>query len=189
VFPALRVLYRLDVEGAEHLAGTEPRVLIANHASHLDNGLILLALPLAIRRRLAIAAAADTIFKRRGQGDLAALVGNAFPIARGGGTQWSVDYCCWLLEGGWSILLFPEGKLTVGGPIQPFRRGIAVLATAAAVPIVPMRLDVCRRGIGEGRRLPLRGHIRLRVGPPRSFPLGTDAESIVATLQDAVAAL
>lgn len=186
VFPLLRLLYRLEVEGRERFDGLAPCVVIANHASHLDSALILAALPGARRRRLAIAAAADTIFKRRGNGDLAALLGNAFPIARGGGTRWSVDYCRWLLDKGWSILLYPEGRLTVCGPTAPFRHGIAALAIASQAPVVPLRLDVRRRGVGEGRRLPWRGHVVIHIGEPCHVPADADPAAIVARLQQAV---
>src|SRR5439155_19276756 len=164
-----RILSRLDVEGGEHFDGLEPAIVAANHASHLDNPLIMLARPDAGRRKLAIAAAADTIFKRRGQGYLAALLGNAFPVARGGGSRWTVEYCRWLTDKGWSVLLYPEGRLTVGGPTGPFRAGIGLIATEAGRPVVPVRLDVLRRGLGEGRRLPSRGHVRLRFGAPCRF--------------------
>jgi len=187
VFPPLRLLYRLDVSGAEHFVGLGACVIVANHCSHLDNALILAALPPARRRRLAIAAAADTIFKRRGKGMLAALLGNAFPVARGGGTQRSVDYCRWLLDKGWSVLLYPEGRLTVGGPMQPFRHGIGVLAAAAAVPIVPLRVEVLRRGVGEGRRLPWRGHVAIHIGAACRCPPEADAEAVVKALEGAVA--
>lgn len=186
VFPLLHLLYRIDVSGAEQLAGLGPCVVVANHCSHLDNALILAALPAARRRRLAIAAAADTIFRRRGNGMLAALLGNAFPIARGGGTARGVEYCRWLLDRGWSILLYPEGRLTVGGPMQPFRHGIGVIATATSAPVVPLRIEILRRGVGEGRRLPWRGHVALHVGAPCRFPADAAAGAVVTALEVAV---
>jgi 1-acyl-sn-glycerol-3-phosphate acyltransferase len=149
--------------------------------------MILAALPAARRRRLAIAAAADTIFKRRGNGMLAALLGNAFPVARGGGTARSIGYCRWLLDGGWSVLLYPEGRLTVGGPTQPFRPGIGVLATAVPAPVVPLRIEILRRGVGEGRRLPWRGRMAIHVGAPCRFPATADPEAVVKALELALA--
>jgi len=174
------------MSGAEQFEGLGACVIVANHCSHLDNALILAALPAARRRRLAIAAAADTIFKRRGRGMLAALLGNAFPVARGGGTARSIEYCRWLLERGWSVLLYPEGRLTVGGPMQPFRHGIGVLATAAPVPVVPLRVEILRRGMGEGRRLPWRGRAAVHIGAPCDFPPEASADAVVKALEAAV---
>ncbi|HZQ36872.1 MAG TPA: lysophospholipid acyltransferase family protein [Dehalococcoidia bacterium] len=187
VFPLLRLLYRIDLFGAEQFDDLGACIVIANHCSHLDNALILAALPAARRRRLAIAAAADTIFKRRGNGMLAALLGNAFPVARGGGTARSVEYCRWLIDRGWSVLLYPEGRLTVGGPTQPFRHGIGVIATLAAVPVVPLYIEILRRGVGEGRRLPWRGHVAIHSGAPCRFPAEADADAVVKALEAALA--
>lgn len=186
IFPLLRLLYRIDVSGVEQFDGLGACVVIANHCSHLDNAMILAALPAARRRRLAIAAAADTIFKRRGNGMLAALLGNAFPIARGGGTARSVEYVRWLLDRGWSVLLYPEGRLTVAGPLQPFRHGVGVIATMAPVPVVPLRIEIRRRGVGEGRRVPWRGHVAIHLGAPRQFPPEAHAGTVAKALETAL---
>ncbi|MHB8577027.1 MAG: lysophospholipid acyltransferase family protein [Dehalococcoidia bacterium] len=189
LLPLTRTLYRLDIEGLDYLDEAEPAIFAANHASHLDNALILVALPDARRRRIAVAAAADTIFKRRGQGYLAALLGNAFPVARGGGSRRTVEYVRWLADKGWSVLLYPEGRLTVGGPMGQFRHGIGLMAVETGRPVVPVRLDVLRRGVGEERRLPWRGQVRVRFGPPCRFPPQTDVADAVARVQRAVEAL
>jgi hypothetical protein len=52
-----------------------------NHCLHLDNGIILSRLPLGVRWKLSVAAAADTIYANPLQGVLASVLANAFPLA------------------------------------------------------------------------------------------------------------
>jgi len=61
------------------------------------------------------------------------------------------------------------------------------LAAAAAVPIVPLRVEVLRRGVGEGRRLPWRGHVAIHIGAACRCPPEADAEAVVKALECAVA--
>src|SRR4051812_13300023 len=52
--------------GGEKLAGLKgPVILVANHASHMDTPVILAALPWRLRKRTAVAAAADYFYKNR----------------------------------------------------------------------------------------------------------------------------
>ena len=60
VFPLVSLPYRLKVVGRENLEGVSGPVLFAsNHNLGLDNPLIIKAVPLKWRRRMAVAGAAD----------------------------------------------------------------------------------------------------------------------------------
>jgi long-chain acyl-CoA synthetase len=142
---------------------------------------------------LAIAAATADIFGPRHfglpiKGWLAQLLGNAFAFTRRGRKPARVDYLQGLLDRGWSVLIFPEGKLTVCGPMQPFKPGIGLLAVEMGVPVVPVRVDVVRRGYweGAGRR---RGAIEVRFGEPIRFDGGADPADVTARLEAAVRAV
>ncbi len=164
-FALIRLLYSVRVRGRENLRGLhEPVVFIANHCSHLDNAMLMLALPYRWRRRLAIAAAADDIFGPRIKGWLAALIGNAFPFSREGAVRPSLEHLGRLLDRGYSVLLYPEGKLTVGGPVQPFKQGVGLIAVESAAPVVPLKIAIERHGLGEEALA--RGRAVVRIGQP-----------------------
>jgi len=55
-----------------------------NHCLHWDNGIILMAIPLSWRWKLAVAAAADDVFGNKLNGFFSSVVANAFPLAREG---------------------------------------------------------------------------------------------------------
>jgi 1-acyl-sn-glycerol-3-phosphate acyltransferase len=165
VIPLLKTLYSVEVVGLEHLAALQDgSILIANHHHHLDAALIVADLPRRVRRRLLVVAAADTIFASPLRGALAALLGNAVPLERDGAIRHDLAQLVDALAHGWSLLIFPEGRLTVGGPLRPFKGGGALLAMVSRAPLVPMWLEVVSPGLWEGRAQ--RGRMRLSVGRP-----------------------
>ena len=87
------------------------------------------------------------------------------------------------------MLIYPEGKMTVGGPIQPFRSGTGLVAVDATVPVVPMRLHIHR--MGSPWRFPLlpRGDVWIHFGAPLTFSPGTSYEEATKAIEEAVKAL
>ncbi|MEP7216577.1 MAG: lysophospholipid acyltransferase family protein, partial [Anaerolineaceae bacterium] len=189
VFPMLRVGYSVEIRGRERFRTLpEPVLIISNHNMHLDQAMLLRSIPQGLRQRVAIAAAASDIFGNRLRGFGASLLGNAFPFAKeGSGVRESLEYVGKMLEQGWNVLIFPEGKLTVIGPMEPFKSGIGVLAAETGAPVLPMRIDVLRPGFYEGRWLPHpRARVRVSIGEPVKIPLGTAYAAATAILEQAV---
>jgi long-chain acyl-CoA synthetase len=189
VFPLLRIGYTVDVRGREHLRGlNEPCLIISNHNMHLDQSMLLRSMPAGFRQRVTIAAAASDIFGNRLRGFFASLLGNAFPFAKeGSGVRESLEYVAKMLDEGWNVLIFPEGKLTVVGPMQPFKSGTGLLAVETGAPVLPMRIDVLRPGFYEGKWLPHpRARVRVNIGAPVRFAPGTSFTEATAILGQAV---
>lgn len=189
--PFVRIFYDLRAAGLDNLERTPgPVIFAANHCAHLDNGFIIMALPFRWRRRLAIAAASADIFGPRHfglpiKGALARLIGNAFPFTRRRAPA-RVDFFQSLLEQNWSILVFPEGRLTVGGPMKPFKAGVGLMAVETGVPVVPVHVDVKRRGPWEGAGRLSRGTVEVRFGEPRRFGADEDPTAATAWIEEAV---
>ncbi|MCX7617099.1 AMP-binding protein [Tepidiforma sp.] len=189
VFPLLRLGYSVEVRGRERFATVQqPCLIISNHNMHLDQAMLLRSMPPGFRRRVAIAAAASDIFGNRLRGFFASLLGNAFPFAKeGSGVRESLEYVAKMLGEGWNVLIFPEGKLTVIGPMQPFKSGTGLLAVETGVPVLPMRIDVLRPGFYEGKWLPHpRARVRVSIGEPIRFEPGTSYQEATARLEEAV---
>ncbi|HET8569174.1 MAG TPA: AMP-binding protein [Candidatus Limnocylindria bacterium] len=197
VYPLVRLFYRVKVTGRERLEGLRGPVLFApNHCLHWDNGIILTSIPLGWRWRLAVAAAADDVFGSRLKRVLSSVLANAFPLAREGAIRRSLELLGARLDRRFSVLIYPEGKLTVGGPMQPFKSGAGLIAVEGATPIVPMKLKVKRPSVlDEGDRADWRGtpgwrgDVEVVFGEPLSFPAGTDPVDATRRLEAAVAAL
>ena len=192
MYPFVKLFYRVRTTGLEHLAGLDGPVLFTpNHCLHLDNAIILTRLPIGVRWKLSVAAAADTIYDNRVQGVLASVIANAFPLQREGGVRRSLELLGQRLDRGFNILLYPEGKLTLGGPLQPFKAGAGLIAVEGATPVVPVTLRIHRMSLIDRRRLPapLRGDVELVIGQPIWFDADTDHATATTRLEAAVAAL
>jgi len=190
IWPFITVFYRIRVDGREKLRDLHGPVLFApNHCLHYDNGIILTSIPLGWRWHLAIAAAADDIFGNRLRGFFSALLAGAFPLAREGAIRRSLELLGARLDRDFSVLIYPEGKLTVGGPIQPFKAGTGLIAVEGVTPVVPMRLKIGRMSVLDRIGWPLRGSVEVVFGDPITFASDTDPNEATERLQAAVAAL
>ena len=188
--PLTHLVATPSVQGVEMLDLVSPPViLVANHASHVDTPLLLSVLPLPLRHRTIVAAAADHFFDRRWKAHLWAGALAAIPIERNKVNRRSADVAAELIAEGWSLVIFPEGGRSPDGWLQPFRGGAAYLAARTGRPVVPVHLS------GTWRVLPKRGG-RLRRSPT-SVIFGTplhpepseDARRLGARIEQAVATL
>ena len=189
LFPVLAWAYHVRVSGRENLRGLKGPVLIAaNHNLALDNGLILKAMPWRVRRRLAIAANAET-FRSPVWRIVNPFLGNGFPFSKEGAVRASLDNLGRILDGRWSVLIYPEGELTIGGPMKPFMMGTGLVAVEGRVSMVPARLRIHRFGIPRLVPLLRRGEVEIRFGKPQAFAPGSSYLEATQALEDAVKAL
>ena len=189
VFPLMWLPYGLRVTGREKLEGVRGPVLFAsNHSLGLDNPLIIKAIPSSWRRRLAIAGAA-ALWKNPVFWVINPLLGNGFPVAQSGAVRPSLENMGKILDNGWSVLIYPEGELTVGGPIKSFMNGTGMVAVEGRLPVVPMKLHINR--LGSPAKFPIlrRGSVEIRFGEPITFPPTTAYQDATNAIEDAVRAL
>lgn len=161
--PIMRYYARRRATGREKLSAVKgPVILVANHASHLDTPVILSALPRSLRKRTAVAAAADYFYRNRLVASIVSLIFNTVPIERKGGGGLSKDgsHLDKLLDQGWNLLLYPEGTRSRDGMPGPLRRGAAVLAASHDLTIVPIRVTGTAEAMPPGRFWPRRRHDR-----------------------------
>ena len=201
ILPVGRPFMMLTVAGLSNLENLRgPVIFAANHQSHLDAPAILQALPARWRYRVAPAMAKE-FFTAHFHPDqfgwrarlpnslnyyLASLFFNAFPLPqRETGTRQTLRYVGTLLEEGFSILIFPEGKRTDAGEIKPFQAGVGMIASKLGVPVVPVRLDGLDRILHQSWKFPSRGRARVAFGKPMSLT-GSDYAALARKVEEAV---
>jgi 1-acyl-sn-glycerol-3-phosphate acyltransferase len=190
LFPALSSFCHLKVFEREQLRSLNgPAIFVSNHVSALDAVVMAEALPPRYRNRSVVVAAADSIFKRKWEARLACVTVDAFPIPRGGGARPALDYLKKLLHTNWSVIIFPEGRLTATGAIGPFRKGAAILSVDAGVPIVPAYVDGMYQVMPRFRRIPRPGPVTVTFGAPVAPEPGEDYDALIARVEGSVRTL
>jgi long-chain acyl-CoA synthetase len=203
ILPLARLFAWIRVEGRDHLKRIDtPVIFAANHQSHMDVPVVLAALG---RRRYRVAPAMAKEFFRAhffpGQHSrsewftnslnyyLAALFFNAFPLPqREAGARQTLRYIGEVIEDGFSLLIFPEGRRTDAGEIQPFKPGIGMMASRLRVPVVPVRIDGLHAVLHQTWRMARPGRVRVAFGPPMRLE-GEDYEALARQVENAVRGL
>ena len=201
ILPLGRVFMQIDVRGLDRLRGVRgPVIFAANHQSHMDTPAIFDALPSRWRYRLAPAMAKEFFtphfyparytrkqwFTNSLNYYLACMFFNAFPLPqREAGTRQTLRYIGEVLAGGYSILIFPEGKRTDRGEILPFRPGIGMIGARLDVPVVPVRLEGLEKVLHLKMKWPKRGPVRVSFGEPLRLQ-GDDYPALARQVEDAV---
>ena len=96
-----------------------------------------------------------------------------------------MDDCRHWLARSEAVLIFPEGTYSPDGSLLPFKRGAAVLAIGARVPVVPVLIEGTRSlVIEDGPWMSPRCRVRVTVLPPIEVgELGDDAAELTARLR------
>jgi 1-acyl-sn-glycerol-3-phosphate acyltransferase len=173
VWLMVRTFYRLRAEGLDNIPEKGPALIVCNHSSFID------ALIIAAVCRRPIRFVADYnlyskpvlhyIFRTSGAIPMAAAREDRSVLIA------AYDQIAATLEAGELVGLFPEGRVTDSGEIEPFKGGISKILNRTPVPVVPMALrgmwgSFFSRKDGQGMRKPLRrglfNPIELIVAPP-----------------------
>ncbi len=129
-------LWRFSVEGAAPRdIGEAPYVVVGNHVSTADP-FLLSWLPWDMRW-----VGKEELFRLPVLGWLLRCAGD-IPLRRGDRTSVEAMFraCRQTLDGGLSVMLFPEGTRSRDGNLQPFKDGAFQLAIEAQVPVLPLVL-------------------------------------------------
>lgn len=131
-----RVIYRVRLEGQEHVPAQGGALLAANHVSWLDGVLLMLHSPRPIRM-IAYADYVQTWWMRRLAEDLGVI-----PIKPGDrrSVVASIQTARQALQQGELVCIFPEGGITRSGQTAPFKPGILSILADTNAPLVPVHL-------------------------------------------------
>jgi len=161
--PPVRRGLRWRVEGVERVPASGPVLLASNHLSYFDPIAVANLTDLAGRRVRYLAKA--ELFRNRLLGAALRSMGQ-IPVERGTGDTSALDAAADALRRGECVHVFPEG--TISDDLEPMagKTGLARLARAAAVDVVPVGLW------GTHRVMPPRGRKGKRFRTPVTIVVG-----------------
>jgi 1-acyl-sn-glycerol-3-phosphate acyltransferase len=159
----MKILFRVEKHGTEHVPRTGPLLIVANHSSFLDPPLVGAMAP----RQLTFLAKAE-LFRVPFLGWLIGRLG-AYPVNREGADMTALRTAQRALAEGRAVLVFPEGTRGDEGELRPAKPGAALLAVQSGVPVVPVYVSGSGRAWPRGRRLPQPVKVVVTFGPPLRF--------------------
>jgi 1-acyl-sn-glycerol-3-phosphate acyltransferase len=134
----VHTFYRIRLVHAERIPEAGAAVLVCNHVSYVDAIVIMAESPRPIRfvmdHRIFRAPFAGWMFRQAKAIPIAPAHEDAQLLER------AHDTCAAALAEGELVCIFPEGKLTQTGEINPFRHGVTDIIRRTPVPVVPMAL-------------------------------------------------
>jgi long-chain acyl-CoA synthetase len=165
---AQRLFYKrvlnTQVSGANHVPHHTHFIVAANHSSHLDMGLIKVALGDA-GRGLTSLAAADYFFRNKYRRAYFKHFTNLVPMERTGSIRKSMDTAEKVLRRGHSMVVFPEGTRSMTGEMADFLPSLGYLALRAEVGLLPAYISGTYQALPKGSALPRSRDLGVAFGP------------------------
>jgi len=182
-----------EVEGLEHVPASGGAIIAGNHLSVADE----LFLGAVIPRHIAFWAKAEYFTGTGFRGWLTRSVVSglgAIRVERAGGRAAlsAFDGAIPVLKAGDIVALYPEGTRSPDGRLYRGRTGVARLALAAGVPIVPVGMIGTDKVQPIGQRMPSlrRGAVTIRFGPAIDVTgRGADSSSLRAITDEVMTAI
>jgi long-chain acyl-CoA synthetase len=159
-----RVL-QTDVSGRAFIPHNRNVIVAANHASHLDMGLVKYALG-SYGQGIVSLAAQDYFFEgNRFRKAYFENFTNLVPMSRSGSLRGALRRAGELLDEGKTLLIFPEGTRSPDGSIHEFKPAVGHLALHHHVDILPVWLGNTFSALPKGGKFIRRRDLKARIGP------------------------
>lgn len=174
--PLLRLGWRLDVKGLEHLPASGPVIVAGNHISYSDGPILVTAVG---HKRLLRFLAKVEAFRVPVLGWYLRQVG-VIPLDRGRGDVGAIRSAAAILKAGGCLGVFPEGTRGGSARGKKPKTGVAFLASLTGAVVVPARV------VNTDRMILLK-RVEIRFGPPLRYEGPADRAGLQAFAQAVMA--
>jgi long-chain acyl-CoA synthetase len=189
---------RPRVYGRAYIPYNRSTIVVANHASHLDMGLVRHALG-SYGEGIVSLAAQDYFFESGIKRAFFENLTNLRAIDRKASLRQAIRQASEVIEQGRTVLIFPEGTRSASGELQEFKPLLGHLALVHGKDILPVFLGGTHAAMPKGTPVPIKRDLLARIGPPlavedlrrltQGMPPADAAREVARIAQRAVAAL
>ncbi|MEU2927618.1 lysophospholipid acyltransferase family protein [Streptomyces sp. NPDC007251] len=168
--PIMRLMFRPQVEGAEHIPGDGPVILAGNHLTFIDS----IVLPVVTKRQVFFIGKDEYVTGKGVKGRLMAWFFTGvgmIPVDRDGASGGVAALMTGrrILEEGRIFGIYPEGTRSPDGRLYRGRTGIARLTLMTGAPVVPFAMIGTDKLQPGGRGIPRPGRVTVRFGEAMEF--------------------
>ncbi|MFD4598483.1 lysophospholipid acyltransferase family protein [Streptomyces sp. NPDC058464] len=168
--PIMRLMFRLQVEGVEHIPGDGPVILAGNHLTFIDS----MILPLVSKRQVFFIGKDEYVTGKGFKGRLMAwfFTGTGMiPVDRDGASGGVAALMTGkrVLDEGRIFGIYPEGTRSPDGRLYRGRTGIARLTLMTGAPVVPFAMIGTDKLQPGGAGVPRPGKVTVRFGEAMEF--------------------
>lgn len=179
----MHLYFGFKVEGLKNLPKTKKLIFAGNHTSQIDGVALLSAYP----KRMYFMVA-DTIFALKIRGWCVKKLGY-IPVHRGGFNKEGIKNAVQILKSGYSIGIFPEGRITLDGQLAEGKEGIALIARLAGADIIPCAIEGAYEAWPVPKIFPKRFPITVKFGKPINIDKYEIKEELVNDVMKEIAGL
>ncbi len=164
IYTIIKPMWRPKIIGIENLPQNQPFILCPNHTSYLDGFLIFYALPSWLK--IKTFSLGDSVFF-----DVPVIrhlikLGRVIPLDLATNLLDAMRACSYVLRHNKVMCIFPEGGRSPDGSIQPFKKGVGILARELNIPLIPVYLDGAFKALPRGKSWPSCTQIKITFGKP-----------------------
>lgn len=152
----------VQIQGLENIDSRRSYILVSNHQSTFDIFALLGYLPIQFRWT-----AKAELFRTPFMGWAMSRIGY-IPIERDSPKKAyrSLLRAAEVVRNGVSVIIFPEGTRSPDGNLQPFKKGVFLIALKSQAPILPITIQGASRIMPKGDWRAYPGDVRIQIDPP-----------------------
>ncbi|WP_309891375.1 AMP-binding protein [Archangium sp.] len=163
-------LFDVKVKGKNFIPQNRNFLVVANHASHLDMGLVKVAMGEQGERLVALAAR-DYFFDSPLKRAYFENFTNLIPMDRSGSLRESLRLAGESLTQGFNLLIFPEGTRSPTGELLEFKPTLGYLALTYGVDVLPVYLKGAYEALPKGTLFPKSRELEAHIGPALTYEM------------------
>ena len=162
----MKLFFRPETEGLEHIPPAGSFIIAPNHTSYLDGFVVVLSLPFSRFKYLYLLGISDFFtgfLKSR-----FARIAHVIPIDSASYLNRALQTSAYVLRHSRSICVFPEGGRSADGKLLEFKKGVGILAVEMGVPVVPAYIAGAFEALPRTASWPRPAKISITFGAPLS---------------------
>lgn len=167
ILPPIINIWIKNTSGLENVPKKGAFIIAANHESYIDHFIIVKTFVMHLNKKV------HSLAKKEHFDNPVKSAwhrwGGAIPIDRQAGGKEALMWAVNALKKGKIIMIHPEGTRSLTGKIQKGKTGVARLALAARVPVIPVGLIGTFEIMPKGKHIPKLKKAEINIGKPMHF--------------------